>query len=93
MDDEVEGMTIALTPVQMAAVLGGQDVPESASLSNRLWGTVGLVGGVVELVGAGVLCLAAGWQLQQEESAAALERNGAARKHAAALANNTGTAS
>jgi len=44
--------------VQMAGVLGGQDVPESASLSNRLWGTVGLVGGVVELVGAGVLCLA-----------------------------------
>lgn len=58
MDDEVEGMTVALTPVQMAAVLGGQDVPESASLSNRLWGTVGLVGGVVELVGAGVLCIA-----------------------------------
>jgi len=58
MDDEVEGLSIALTPVQMAAVLGGQDVPESASLSNRLWGTVGLVGGVVELVGAGVLCLA-----------------------------------
>ena len=58
MDDEVEGLSIALTPVQMAAVLGDQDVPESASLSNRLWGTVGLVGGVVELVGAGVLCLA-----------------------------------
>ena len=58
MDDEVEGMTIALTPVQMAAVLDGQDVPESASLSNRLWGTVGLVGGVVELVGAGILCVA-----------------------------------
>lgn len=58
MDDEIEGLSVALTPVQMAAVLGGQDVPESASLSNRLWGTVGLVGGVVELVGAGVLCLA-----------------------------------
>jgi hypothetical protein len=58
MDDEVEGMTITLTPVQMAAVLGDEEVPESASLSNRLWGTVGLVGGVVELVGAGVLCLA-----------------------------------
>ncbi|EJL78082.1 RNase A-like domain-containing protein [Variovorax sp. 2RAF20] len=58
MDDEVEGLSIALTPVQMAAVLGGQDVPESASWSNRLWGTVGLVGGVVELVGAGVLCVA-----------------------------------
>ena len=58
MDDEVEGLTIALTPVQMAAVLGGEEVPESASLSNRLWGTLGLVGGVVELVGAGVLCLA-----------------------------------
>jgi len=58
MDDEVEGLSVALTPVQMAAVLGGQDVPESASLSNRVWGTLGLVGGVVELVGAGVLCVA-----------------------------------
>ncbi|AGU48509.1 hypothetical protein VAPA_1c13960 [Variovorax paradoxus B4] len=58
MDDEVEGLSVALTPVQMAAVLGGEDVPESASLSNRVWGTLGLVGGVVELVGAGVLCLA-----------------------------------
>jgi len=58
MDDEVEGMTIALTPVQMAAVLGNEEVPESASLSNRIWGTVGLVGGVVELLGAGVLCVA-----------------------------------
>ena len=58
MDDEVEGMTIALTPVQMAAVLNDQDIPESASWSNRLWGGVSLVGGVVELVGAGVLCVA-----------------------------------
>jgi hypothetical protein len=58
MDDEVEGLSIALTPVQLAAVLGDQEVPESASLSNRLWGTVGLVGGVVELLGAGVLCVA-----------------------------------
>ncbi len=58
MDDEVEGLSVALTPVQMAAVLNGDDVPESASLSNRLWGTLGLVGGVVELVGAGVLCVA-----------------------------------
>jgi len=58
MDDEVEGLSVALTPVQMAAVLGGYDVPESASWSNRLWGAMGLVGGVVELLGAGVLCLA-----------------------------------
>ena len=57
MDDEVEGLSVALTPVQMAAVLGGYDVPESASWSNRLWGAMGLVGGVVELLGAGVLCL------------------------------------
>ena len=58
-DDEVEGgLSVALTPVQMAAVLGGEDVPESASLSNRLWGTAALIGGVIELVGAGVLCVA-----------------------------------
>lgn len=56
-DETTDGLTIAMTPVQMAAVLGDHDVPESASLSNRVWGGLGLVGGVLELVGAGVLCL------------------------------------
>ena len=57
MEEEAEeGLSVALTPVQMAAVLGGYDVPASASWSNRLWGSLGLVGGVMELLGAGVLC-------------------------------------
>ena len=53
-----EGIQIVLTPVQLAAVLTGESVDDHASLSNRLWGSLRLVGGVLELAGAGVLCLA-----------------------------------
>lgn len=53
-----EGIDIALTPVQLAAVLTEDTVDEHATLTNRLWGGLRLVGGVLELVGAGALCLA-----------------------------------
>ncbi|MFS2054745.1 hypothetical protein ACEN8K_38745, partial [Variovorax sp. CT11-76] len=59
-DDEEGGLSVALTPVQMAAVLGGEDVPESASLSNRLWGTAALVGGGIGRHGGGGALRAAG---------------------------------
>lgn len=56
MDDE--GLTVALTPVQLAAVLQGEDLSESDMLSNRIWGGVNVVFGVFELIGAGALLLA-----------------------------------
>ena len=52
-----DGLEIALTPIQLAAVLEGETLEESESLSNRLWGAATLVGGAIELVGAGVLLL------------------------------------
>lgn len=51
-------LRIALSPVQLAAVLSDESVTEGETLSNRLLGGLGLAGGVVELMGAGVLCYA-----------------------------------
>lgn len=51
-------LRIALSPVQLAAVLSDESVTEGETLSNRLLGGLGLAGGVVELMGAGVVLCA-----------------------------------
>ncbi|QTF09956.1 hypothetical protein HC231_20065 [Brenneria izadpanahii] len=55
--DNNSGVRIALSPVQLAAVLSDKSVSEGETLSNRLWGGLGLAGGVVEMFGAGVMCI------------------------------------
>jgi len=50
-----EGIRLVLSPVQMAAVLTNESLSEAETLTNRLWGGLRVVGGLVELVGAGVL--------------------------------------
>jgi hypothetical protein len=52
-----QGVQIVLTPIQLAAVLTGETVDESPTLSNRMWGVGKLLGGALELVGAGGLLL------------------------------------
>ncbi|EOY5742883.1 RNase A-like domain-containing protein [Enterobacter ludwigii] len=52
-----EGLTVTLSPVQMAAILHGQTISEGETMSNRLWGGLGVLNGVVEMFGAGVLCV------------------------------------
>lgn len=58
MDNEY-GLRVAMSPVQMAAVLSDRSISEGETLSNRLYGGLGLAGGVVEMLGAGAcaLCL------------------------------------
>ena len=51
------GLEIVLTPVQLAAILENESIEESSTLSNRLWGAVTLIGGAIELAGAGALLL------------------------------------
>jgi len=55
MDD---GIKIVLSPVQLAAVLSDKSVTEGETLSNRLYGGLGLVMGTLELAGATALCIA-----------------------------------
>ncbi|WP_324129944.1 hypothetical protein [Erwinia psidii] len=39
------GLKIVLSPVHLAAVLSDKSISESETLSNRLWGGLGLAGG------------------------------------------------
>ncbi|NHB95836.1 RNase A-like domain-containing protein [Photorhabdus stackebrandtii] len=58
-DSESEnGLRIVLSPVQLAAILSDNTVTEEETWSNRILGGAGLAAGVVELIGAGGLCLA-----------------------------------
>ncbi|HAT23722.1 MAG: RNase A-like domain-containing protein [Pantoea sp.] len=55
--NEDEGLTLALSPVQIAAIVRRNTISEGETLSNRLWGGLGVVSGVAEIFGAGVLCI------------------------------------
>ncbi|BCQ41143.1 hypothetical protein [Erwinia rhapontici] len=46
------GFSIAMTPVQLAAVMADESV-----LTERIWGGIGFLGSVLELAGATTLCL------------------------------------
>ena len=52
-----EGLQVVLTPVQLAALLEGEDFEGEGTLSNRLWGAAALAGGAIELIGAAALLL------------------------------------
>lgn len=58
MDQDQDGVPVVLSAVQLAAVLLQESVDEGATATNRLWGGLRVVGGVLELLGAGVLCVA-----------------------------------
>lgn len=51
------GIVLAMSPVQMAAVMSDKTVSEGETLSNRLYGGLGLLGGVAEMFGAGAMCV------------------------------------
>ncbi|SCZ69055.1 MULTISPECIES: RNase A-like domain-containing protein [Photorhabdus] len=58
-DSESEnGLRIVLSPVQLAAILSDNTITEEETWSNRILGGASLAAGVVELIGAGALCLA-----------------------------------
>ncbi len=56
-DDQL-GLQMVLTPLQLAAVLDGETLEEPAPTATRLWGAATLIGGALELLGAGALWLA-----------------------------------
>lgn len=53
-----EGLIIALSPVQLAAVISDKSVTEGETLSNRLWGSLEFILGALEMAGAAALCAA-----------------------------------
>lgn len=57
MADEDDGLTIVLSPLQLAAVLGGHYISAHEMLMNRLWGGGQLVFSALQLIGGGALLL------------------------------------
>jgi hypothetical protein len=55
---EDEGLEIVLTPIQLAAIFERGTIESEGSLGNRLWGGLSIIGGALEMVGAGALLLA-----------------------------------
>ena len=53
-----EEFRVVLSYAQMAAILEHESLSETEIRSNRIIGSLRLVGGIVELAGAGVLCKA-----------------------------------
>ncbi|MBB5499541.1 RNase A-like domain-containing protein [Paraburkholderia sp. MM5384-R2] len=56
-NQDSDGVRVVLSAPQLAAVLTRQSISHSEMLSNRLWGGFQLVGGLLEMVGAGALCV------------------------------------
>ncbi|MEX3809705.1 RNase A-like domain-containing protein [Paraburkholderia sp. BR13439] len=52
-----DGVRVVLSAPQLAAVLSRQSINPTEMLSNRLWGGLQVVGGVLEMVGAAALCV------------------------------------
>lgn len=55
---EENGLTIALTPPQLAAVLSNETLLEESCFANRAWGVAGAIFGALEVLGGGALLLA-----------------------------------
>ena len=56
-DAAQDGLTIMMSPVQLAAVLEGKTLSQHSKTINRLWGGAGLLFSAVQLVGGGALLL------------------------------------
>ncbi|MGF6697391.1 hypothetical protein OKW38_002003 [Paraburkholderia sp. MM5496-R1] len=52
-----DAVQVVLSAPQLAAVLSRQSISPTEMLSNRLWGGLQVVGGVLEMVGAAALCV------------------------------------
>ena len=52
-----DGVRVVLSAPQLAAILARESISHTEMLSNRLWGGLQVVGGVLEMVGASALCV------------------------------------
>jgi hypothetical protein len=56
--NEMDGVRVVLSAPQLAAVLSRQSISQAEMMSNRLWDGLQILGGVLEMAGASVLCVA-----------------------------------
>ncbi len=56
--NETDEVRVVLSAPQLAAVLSRQSISQAEMMSNRLWGGLQILGGVLEMAGASVLCVA-----------------------------------
>ncbi|MCC8395761.1 hypothetical protein LJ656_24560 [Paraburkholderia sp. MMS20-SJTR3] len=56
-EEDRDGVRVVFSAPQLAAVLAKASISQTEMLSNRLWGGLQVVGGVLEMVGAGALCV------------------------------------
>jgi hypothetical protein len=56
--DEKDGVRVVMSAPQLAAALSGQSISRADMATNRLWGGLAVVGGVLEMAGAAALCVA-----------------------------------
>jgi hypothetical protein len=71
-----DGLTIALSPVQLAAILSDQPISNGETAANRLWGGLKLLAGSLEMVGAGALLLVPEPTLASKAGGVALAAHG-----------------
>ncbi len=55
--NDTDGVRVVMSPAQLAAVVSGKSISRTETLTNRLWGGLQIVGGVLEMAGASVLCV------------------------------------
>jgi len=70
------GLNIALSPVQLAAILSDHPISAGETTANRLWGGLKLLGGSLEMVGAAALLLAPEPTLASKVGGVALAAHG-----------------
>ncbi|NML30450.1 RNase A-like domain-containing protein [Paraburkholderia antibiotica] len=56
-EEDSDGVRVVLSAPQLVAVLARQSISQTEMLTNRLWGGLQIVGGVLEMVGAAALCV------------------------------------
>jgi hypothetical protein len=75
--DDADGLTVVLTPIQLAAVLQEESLTRPQTLGNRFWGALGVIGGAVDMVASVPLWLAPEPTLATKVAAGALDYVGA----------------
>src|SRR3990172_7734572 len=71
------GLTVVLSPVQLAAAMSGQSISEGETQTSRVFGGLRLLAGALEMVGAGALLLVPEPTLATKAGGVALAAHGA----------------